>query len=120
MKGYDFSLSVESDGVDNETLFPPALRFAQEELKCTSDNTKAAVSKGAILQELISWLLRSQVKIAEQVKRVTATYQDQGRLHENLEKNMKEVRRAKELSVKYRQHADQVLTEAARVAGAPL
>ncbi|XP_077364194.1 uncharacterized protein LOC144008026 isoform X2 [Festucalex cinctus] len=123
MKGYDFSLSVvpvDSDGADNETLVPPALRIAQEELKCTSENTKAAVSKGTILQELIGWLLRSKVKIAEQVKKNAETYQEQGRLNENLEKNMKEVRRAKELSMKYRQHAEAVLTEAAQLAGAPL
>ncbi|XP_061615325.1 uncharacterized protein si:ch73-345f18.3 [Phyllopteryx taeniolatus] len=123
MKGYDFSLSVgpvESDGADNENSVPPALRIAQEELKCASENTKAAISKGTTLQELIGWLLRSKVKIAEQVKRVAETYQEQGRLNENLEKNMKEVRRAKELSVKYKQHAGEVLTEAAQIAGVPL
>ncbi|XP_061663973.1 uncharacterized protein si:ch73-345f18.3 [Syngnathoides biaculeatus] len=123
MKGYDFSLSVgpvDSDAADNENSVPPALRLAQEELKHASENTKAAISKCTTLQELISWLLRSKVKIGEQVKRAAATYQEEGRLIENLEKNMKELRRAKELSVRYRQHAGELLTEAAQIAGAPL
>ncbi|XP_037119252.1 uncharacterized protein si:ch73-345f18.3 [Syngnathus acus] len=119
MKGYDFSLSV--DPVDSDgALIPPTLRLVQEDLKCASENSKAAISKGAILQELIGWLLRSKDKIAEQVKKVAETYQEQGRLNENLENNMKEVSRAKELSLKYRQHAEEVLTQAAQIAGVPL
>ncbi|XP_054619146.1 uncharacterized protein si:ch73-345f18.3 isoform X2 [Dunckerocampus dactyliophorus] len=123
MKGYDFTLSVVpvgSPGQMNEHLVSPALRLAQEEVKCTSENTKAVISKGTTLQELIGWLLRSKVQMAEQVKKVAETYQEQGRLNENLEENMKQVRRAKELSLKYRQRAGEVLTEAAQIAGAPL
>ncbi|XP_057684365.1 uncharacterized protein si:ch73-345f18.3 [Corythoichthys intestinalis] len=120
MKGYDFSLSVvpvNPNPADNNSTVPPALQLAQEDIKCASDNTKAAISKGTTLQEMIGWLLRSKVKIAEQVEKVAETYQERGRLDENLEKNMKEVRRAKELSIKYREQAGEVLKEAAQISG---
>lgn len=99
---------------------PPHLRLAQDELKGTSESAKATISKGTTLQEMIGWLLRSKDPMAEQVKGAAATYQERGRLNENLEENMKEARRAKELSLGYRQQAGAVLTEAAEIAGASL
>ncbi|XP_023133877.1 uncharacterized protein si:ch73-345f18.3 [Amphiprion ocellaris] len=123
IKGYGFSLSVVpvgSEGESEEEPLPPRLKSAQNELKSTSESAKAAISKGTTLQELIGWLLRSHDQIAEQVKGAAATYQEQGRLNENLEENMREVKRAKELSQEYRQRAQEVLTEAAQIAGAHL
>lgn len=123
MKGYDFSLCVVpvgSEGEGEEEPMSPHLRLAQDELKGTSESAKATISKGTTLQELIGWLLRSKDQMAERVKEAAATYQEQGRLNENLEENMKEVRRAKELSLKYRQQAGEVLTEAAQIAGTAL
>ncbi|XP_070778239.1 uncharacterized protein [Enoplosus armatus] len=123
LKGYDFSLNVVpvgSEGESEEELLPPHLQLAQDELKGTSESAKATISKGTTLQELIGWLLRSKDQMAEQVKGAAATYQEQGRLNENMEENMKEVRRAKELSLEYRQRAGEVLTEAAQIAGAYL
>lgn len=119
IKGYDFSLCVVPVGseCDSEEELSSHLRSAQNELKGTSESAKATISKGTTLQELIGWLLRSKDQMAEQVKGVTATYQEQGRLNENLEENMKEVRRAKELSLKYRQQAGEVFTEVAQIAG---
>ena len=120
MKGYDFSLCVVpvgSEGESEEEPMSPRLQLAQDELKGTSESAKATVSKGTTLQELIGWLLRSKDQMAEQVKGAAATHQEQGRLNENLEENMKEVRRAKELSLKYRQQAGEVLTEAAEITG---
>lgn len=120
MKGYDFSLcvdQVELEGESEEEPITSHLRSAQHELKGTSESAKATISKGTTLQELIGWLLRSKDQMAEQVKGAAVTYQEQGRLNENLEENMKEVRRAKELSLKYRQQAGEVLTEAAQIAG---
>lgn len=111
---------VGSEGDSEEEPMPPHLRLAQDELRGTSESAKATISKGTTLQELIGWLLRSKDQMAEQVKGATATYQEQGRLSENLEENMKEVRRAKELSLGYRQRAGEVLTEAAEIAGAYL
>ncbi|KAM7384142.1 hypothetical protein PAMA_011473 [Pampus argenteus] len=123
MKGYDFSLCVVpvgSKGESEEEPLSPRLRLAQDELKGMSESAKATMSKGTALQELIGWLLRSKDQMAEQVKMAAATYQEQGRLNKNLEENMKEVRRAKELSLKYRQQAEEVFTEAAQITGTSL
>lgn len=123
IKGYDFSLDVVPVGFgggSEEEPMPPHLRLAQDELKGTSESAKATISKGTTLQEMIGWLLRSKDPMAEQVKGAAATYQERGRLNENLEENMKEARRAKELSLGYRQQAGAVLTEAAEIAGASL
>lgn len=58
--------------------------------------------------------------MAEQVKGAAVTYQEQGRLVENLEGNIKEVVRAKELSMEYRQKAGKIFIEAADLAGPSL
>ncbi|XP_034456532.1 uncharacterized protein si:ch73-345f18.3 [Hippoglossus hippoglossus] len=123
MNGYDFSLSVVPMGLDSnreEEPLPPRLKLAQDELRGTSGSARATISRGTTLQELFAWLLRSRDQMAEQVKGAAPSYQEQGRLNENLEENMREVRRAKELSVGYRQRAGEVLTEAAQIAGANL
>ncbi|XP_042363077.1 uncharacterized protein si:ch73-345f18.3 [Plectropomus leopardus] len=120
LKGYDFSLSLAPVVESEEELLPPHLRLAQDEVKGISDSAKATISKGTTLQELIVWLLHSKNQMAEQVYTAAGTYQEQGRLHENLEENLKEVRRAKEMSLRYRQQAGDVLTEAAQIAGASL
>ncbi|XP_032391025.1 uncharacterized protein si:ch73-345f18.3 isoform X2 [Etheostoma spectabile] len=120
MKGYDFSLNVVPVGESDVEPLPPHLSLAQDEVKVTSESAKAIISKGTTLQELIGWLLRSKDQMAEQVKGAAATYQEQGRLSENLEENLKEVRRAKVLSLGYKQQAGEVLTEAAQIAGAYL
>lgn len=121
MKGYDFFLTVVPVGSEGEKEgkpLPPRLQMAQNELKGVSDSARVTISKGTTLQELIGWLLRSHNKMAEQVKGAAENYQERGRLRENLEVNMREVRRAKELSQGYRQQAAAVLTEAAQIAGA--
>ncbi|KAI4818080.1 hypothetical protein KUCAC02_011445 [Chaenocephalus aceratus] len=92
----------------------------KNEVKGISASAKATISKGTTLQELIGWLLRSKDQMAEQVKGAAATYQEHGRLSENLEENLKEVRRAKEFALGYRQRAGEVFTEAAQIAGAYL
>ncbi len=123
LKGYDISLSVvpvRSGGESEEEPLPPHLQLAQDEMKGISESAKSTNSKGTTLQELTGWLLRSREQMAEQVKKAADTYQEQGRLTENLEENMKEVRRAKELSLGYRQQAGEVFTEAAQIAGAHL
>ncbi|CAJ1083964.1 uncharacterized protein si:ch73-345f18.3 [Xyrichtys novacula] len=123
IKGYDFSLNVVSVGSMEEMEVepvPPHLCLARDELKGTSESAKAIISKGTSLQEMIGWLLRSKDHMAEQVKGAAGTYQEERRLTENLEENLKEVRRAKELSLEYKQQAGGVLTEAAQIAGADL
>lgn len=120
IKGYDFSLRVVPVGLEGrreEKMLPPCLRLAQDELRGISESAKATISKGTTLQELIGWLLRSRDQMAKQVKGAAPSYQEQGRLNENLEENRREVMRAKDLSVKYRQEAGEVFIEAAQIAG---
>lgn len=111
---------VGSKGEGEEEPLPPHLQLAQDEMKGTSDTAKATISKSTPLKELTGWLLRGKDQMAEQVKGAAATYQEQGRLIENLEENMKEVRRARELSLEHTQEARKVQTEAAQIAGACL
>lgn len=121
MTGYDFSLNVvpvgSAEGRAEEPL-PLHLKLAQSEFKNASESAKATISKGTSIQELIGWLLRSTDQMAEQVKGAAATYPEQRRLAGNLEKNVKEVRRAKDLSQGYRQTAAEVFSEVAQIAGA--
>lgn len=96
---------------------PPHLKLAQGEFKDASDSAKAVISKSAALQELIDWVLYNANQMAEQVKEAAATYLEKRRLGQNLERNVKEVRRAKDQSQGYRQKATEVLTEVAQIAG---
>ncbi|XP_054914785.1 uncharacterized protein si:ch73-345f18.3 [Poeciliopsis prolifica] len=120
MKGYDFALildPVSPEGETEEEPLPPRLQRAQNEFRGVSDSAKATVSKGAKLLQLTDWLLRNNSQLVEQVKGAAETYQEQGRLNDNLEENIKEVRRAKELSQRYKKQVDEVYTEAAQIAG---
>lgn len=110
-------LPLKSAGESEEEPLPPHLNMAKDELKGASESLKATISKGTALQEMIGWLLRSRDPMAEHVRRAAATYQEQGRLSENLEENMNEARRAKDLSLEYRKQAGEVLTEVAHIAG---
>ncbi|XP_071357326.1 uncharacterized protein [Trachinotus anak] len=120
MKGYDFSLivvPVGSEGEREEEPLPPILKLAQDELRGASKSARATMSRGTKLKELLNWLLHSRDQMAEQVKQVAPSYQEHGRLKTNLDENMREVKRAKELSVRYRERAAEVLNEAAQIAG---
>lgn len=118
LKGYDFSLSVVAVKSEGEVEpLPYALQRAMDGIKDISDSAKATISKGTALQELVSWLLRSKDQMADQVRGAAETFQEQGRLTENLKENMNEVVRAKELSIEYRQKAGQLFIEAADIAG---
>lgn len=118
LKGYDFTLCVipASAESENEPLPYPLLR-AVDGIKDISDSAKAAISKGTALQELVGWLIRSKDQMADQVRGAAETFQEQGRLTENLKENMREVVRAKELSLEYRQKAGELFIEAADIAG---
>ncbi|TNN85837.1 hypothetical protein EYF80_004084 [Liparis tanakae] len=120
MKGYDFTLNVVPVGEGEEKPLPPHLQLAQDEIKGIYESAKVTISKYTTLQELTGWLLRNKDQMAEQVKGAAVNYQEQGRLNENLEENLKEVSRAKELSLGYKQRAGEVLTDAAQIAGAYL
>lgn len=100
-----------------DALLPRSLRLARDELRGTSERARATMSRGTTLKELLIWLNHSRDQIAEQVKQVASSYQEHGRLKTNLEENLSEVRRAKELSVQYKEKAAEVLNEAAQIAG---
>ncbi|XP_072303214.1 uncharacterized protein [Eucyclogobius newberryi] len=120
LKGYDFSLCVihtSSDDENHAEPLPYHLRRAIDEFKDISEAAKAIIAKGTTLQELIGWLLRCKDHMAEQVKGAAITFQEQGRLSENLKENMNEIVRAKELSMEYRQKAGELFIEAADIAG---
>lgn len=120
IKGYDFSLCaipVGSESENDTEPLPSHLQVVKNEFKRISESAKATISKGTALQELTGWLLRSKDHMAEQVNVAAVTYQEQGRLAKNLKENMKEVVRAKELSMEYRQKAGELLIEAADIAG---
>ncbi|CAL1584544.1 unnamed protein product [Knipowitschia caucasica] len=120
LKGYDFSLCViqtSSEGTKDAEPLPYHLKRAIDEFKDISESAKAIIAKGTTLQELIGWLLRSKDHMDEQVKVAADTFQEQGRLSENLKENMNEVERAKELSMEYRQKAGELFIEAADIAG---
>ena len=112
--GHDFSLTVVPLG--SAGGLSPQLKFAQGEFKNASDSAKATISKGPAIQEMIGWLLHTTEQMAEQVKGAAATYQDQRRLTENLERNVTEVQRARDLSQGYRQRVTQVHSEIAQIA----
>ncbi|KAJ7991621.1 hypothetical protein DPEC_G00285800 [Dallia pectoralis] len=119
IKGYDFSLSVVplKSASEVEEYLPPRLRLAQEELRSISHCAKAISAAGTKLQELIDWLLNMGEQMVEQVREVATTHQERCRLEENLAENIQEVRRARELSLGYRQQAGEVQNEAAQIAG---
>lgn len=118
LNGYDFSLCVVPVRTvcENESV-PYSLQRAIDGVQDISENAKATISKGTALQELVGWLLRSKDQMAAQVEGAAETFQEQGRLTENLKENMNEVLRAKQLSMEYRQKAGQLFIEAADIAG---
>ncbi|CAL8294094.1 unnamed protein product [Merluccius merluccius] len=126
MKGYDFSLSavpLQESGEDGDNRPPPVpgrLQSAQDALRGVSQAAKMTVSVGTKLQELIGWLLRSEERLAEQVAKAAPTYQERQRLEENLQNNLRETRRGRQLSLEYKQSAGEVLNEAAQLAGVEL
>ncbi|XP_034017412.1 uncharacterized protein si:ch73-345f18.3 [Thalassophryne amazonica] len=103
-----------------EKQLPPRLLLAQEELKGAYENAKATMSEGTKINLLTGWLLSGDELMAEQVKGGAGSYQEQQRLDDNLKDNMKETRRAKEMSVLYKKRAGDVLSEAEQIAGTNL
>lgn len=120
MNCYDFFLSVVpvgSEGKHEVALLPRSLKLARDELRGTSERARATMSRGTTLKVLLNWLNSSRDQIAEKVKQVASSYQEHRRLEKNLEENMSEVKRANELSVRYKERAAEVVNEAAQIAG---
>ncbi|XP_026087289.1 uncharacterized protein LOC113062007 isoform X2 [Carassius auratus] len=112
VKGYDFILMVKSD-----TEIPGELKQTQENITEMSRATKAIISVGTKLTQMIDSLLRAEDGMISQVEAAESRHQGRRRLVENLRENLRETRRVKELSPKYRKEAENLLNEAARLSG---
>ncbi|KAI4885239.1 hypothetical protein NFI96_012609, partial [Prochilodus magdalenae] len=112
MKGYDFTLVVTpEDGV------PDKLKRTKENISELCQAAKSVVAVSTKLQEMINWFLKAEESLTRQVNEAAATHQDRKRLGGNLKENLKEARRAKELSPRYREEAGKLLNEAALLSG---
>ncbi|XP_067268365.1 myosin heavy chain, clone 203 isoform X3 [Chanodichthys erythropterus] len=112
VKGYDFTLMVRS-----EAEIPNDLKRTQENITELSKAAKAVISVATKLQEMIDWLLKAEDTMTKQVEAAESRHQEQKRLVDNLKENLREVRRAKEKSPKYRKEAGNLLNEAAVLSG---
>ncbi|XP_026145066.1 uncharacterized protein LOC113119664 isoform X1 [Carassius auratus] len=112
VKGYDFSLMVRSDAE-----IPSELKRTQENVTELSRATKSVISISTKLHEMIDSLLRAETSMISQIEAAESRHQEQKRLVDNLQENLKEARRAKELSPKYRKEAGNLLNEAALLSG---
>ncbi|KAL7826868.1 hypothetical protein AOLI_G00320770 [Acnodon oligacanthus] len=112
MKGYDFTLVVMP-----EDEVPDKLKWTQENVSELCKAAKAVVAVGTKLQEMINWLLKAEESLTAQVREAAETHQEQKRLGGNLQENLREARRAKELSPRYREEAGKLLNEAALLSG---
>ncbi|XP_042601274.1 uncharacterized protein si:ch73-345f18.3 isoform X2 [Cyprinus carpio] len=112
VKGYDFSLMVRS-----EAEIPSELKRTQENVNELSRAAKSVISVSTKLHKMIDSLLRDEDSMVSQIKDAESRHQEQRRLVDNLRENLREARRAKELSPKYREEAGNLLNEAALLSG---
>ncbi|KAI7799231.1 hypothetical protein IRJ41_020606, partial [Triplophysa rosa] len=112
VKGYDFTLVVRS-----EAEIPDRLKRTQEDITELSKAAKGVMSVGTKLQEMIDSLLQAEEGITRQVEEAQSSHQERKRLVDNLKENLREAKRAKELSPKYRNEAGDLLKEVAQLSG---
>ncbi|CAM4639509.1 unnamed protein product [Leuciscus chuanchicus] len=112
VKGYDFTLMVRS-----EAEIPNNLKMTKDNITELSKATKAIISVATKLQEMIDWLLKKEESMTTQLESTDHSHQDKKRLLDNLKENLREARRAKETSPKYRKEAGNLLNEAAVLSG---
>ncbi|XP_073678631.1 uncharacterized protein [Garra rufa] len=112
VKGYDFILMVRS-----EAEIPNELKRTQENITELSRATKTVISVSTKLHEMIDSLLKAEDSMISQIEAAESRHQEQKRLLDNLRENLRETRRAKELSPKYRKEAGNLLNEAALLSG---
>ncbi len=112
VKGYDFSLLVRS-----EAEIPSELKLTQENVTELSRAAKSVISVSTKLNEMIDSLLRDEDSMISQIQDAESRHQEQKRLMDNLRENLREARRATELSPKYRKEAGNLLNEAALLSG---
>ncbi|XP_043941084.1 uncharacterized protein LOC122813039 [Protopterus annectens] len=110
MQGYSFMLEVQPEGAHEKLL------HTQQQIKNLSLATKSVLAAGTTLQEMINYVLQKEEELTDRVKKMDLAYQDKVRVESNLKENLQEVRRTKQLSVQYRETANQVLAEMAQLA----
>ncbi|KAM4031409.1 uncharacterized protein ACNLHF_018874 [Anomaloglossus baeobatrachus] len=112
MKGYNFNLLVEP----NEDI-PEKLQQSQELMKELSRATKVLIGSQTKLGGMVFSLSQKKEEMTEKIKELNPGYLDQIRLVENLEENMKNIDKAKQLSTEYEEEASEVLRNIAHIAG---
>ncbi|XP_051526972.1 uncharacterized protein si:ch73-345f18.3 [Myxocyprinus asiaticus] len=112
VKGYDFLLVVRS-----EAKIPEKLKRTQENMGELSKAAKAVMSVGTKLHEMIDSLLKAEENMTEQIEDAESQHQERKRLEDNLKENLRQAKRAKELSPKYRNEAGELLKEVALLSG---
>lgn len=103
--------------VKSEAEIPSELNRMQENVTELSRAAKSIISISTKLNEMIESLLRDEDSMISQIQDAESRHQEQKRLMDNLRENLREARRAKELSPKYRKEAGNLLNEAALLSG---
>lgn len=103
-----------------DDLVPDKLKQTQENIKELCQAVKAIEAASSKLEELINWLLKSEMSLTQRVNEEAKTHQESQRLGGNLRENLREAARAKELSPRYREDARKLYKEVALLCGIQL
>lgn len=103
--------------VRSEAEIPDRLKRTQEDITGLSKAARGVMSVGTKLQEMIDSLLQAEESITTQVEEAKSSHQERKRLVDNLKENLREAKRAKDLSPKYRNEAGDLVKEVAQLSG---
>ncbi|KAM4664450.1 uncharacterized protein O3C94_012546 [Discoglossus pictus] len=112
--GYNFSLIVNAKDV------PEDLQQAQELLQKLSHAAKAINKSQIRLGEMVNTVLQNKTQMADKVKELNPAHLDQIRLGDNLDANVRNVDKAKQLSREYEEEANRVFREIANIVEAQI
>ncbi|XP_063817215.1 uncharacterized protein LOC135056233 [Pseudophryne corroboree] len=112
MEGYNFSLEIKA-----AKDIPDDLKNAQEVMTRLSQATKLLLGTQTRLGGMIFSLSQEKNKMANDIQEVNTGYLDQIRLVGNLEENIQNIDKAKQLSKEYEEEANKVFMEIAEIAG---
>ncbi|XP_072259558.1 uncharacterized protein [Pyxicephalus adspersus] len=112
MEGYNFSLTTQ----ETENL-PEALQESQELVKQLSRAIKLLISTQTKLGGMVFSVPQDKSEMENKIKEANTGYLDQIRLVDNLQENIQNIDKAKQLSKEYEEEATNVLKEIANIAG---
>ncbi|XP_075072960.1 uncharacterized protein LOC142161336 [Mixophyes fleayi] len=115
IEGYNFSLVVK----EAENI-PGDLKEAQEAMAKLSRATKLLIGIQTKLSGMVFSVAQEKTEMANKIQETNTGYLDRIRLADNLDENLKNIDRAKQLSKEYEQEANNVLMEIAAIAGATI